>query len=93
MALVISQKFSDFSNKFMIGITHVKLTAASDTLTVPDLHDSTSGVSCKQLERTGDATVTVANSNVNTVTLTGTIDDEVIIATIHAGNRNSIEEA
>ena len=93
MALVISQKFSDFSNKFMVGITHVKLTAASDILTVPDLHDSTSGVSCKQLERTGDPTVTVANSNVNTVTLTGTINDEAIIATIHAGNRNSIEEA
>lgn len=93
MASIISQSFHDQTNQFLVGVTVVKLTAASDSFTVPRLADSTSGLSCKQLERSGDATVTVANSDAFTVTLVGTINDEVVIATIHAGNRNQIDEA
>ena len=93
MSTILSQRFIHYSNQFMLGVHEVKLTAASDTFTVPSLADSTSGVSCKQLERSGDPTVTVANSNAFTVTLTGVINDEVVIVTIHAGNRNQIDEA
>lgn len=94
MANVKSQRFLDGpGDSFMVGLTVLTLTAASDTLTVPDLADSTAGVSCKQLERSGDPTVTVSNSNVNTVTLTGAIDDEIVLATIHARGRNHMEEA
>lgn len=94
MARIISQRFLDGpGDTFMVGLTVCRLTAASDTLTVPDLADSTSGVSCKQLERSGDPTVTVANSSVNTVTLTGSVDDEIVVATIHARGRNHMEEA
>jgi hypothetical protein len=93
MAEVVSQHFWDESNQFLVGVTRVKLTAASDSLTVPRLSDSTAGASCKQLERSGDPTVTVSNSDAFTVSLVGTIGDEVVIATIHAGNRNQIDEA
>lgn len=99
MATVIRQHFYSFGDGFTVGIHKIKLTAASDTLTVPKLSDSASGVSCKQLERSwddtgapGDATVTVTNSDAFTVAIAGTIDDEVYIATIHNGEGNTIDE-
>jgi hypothetical protein len=93
MALIVSQHFFDETNQYLVGVHRVQLTAASDSFTVPRLADSAAGVSCKQLERSGDSTVTVSNSDAFTVTLVGTIGDDVVIATIHAGNRNQIDEA
>ena len=92
MAEIISQHFHDETNQFLVGVHRVRLTAASDSFTVPRLADSTAGVSCKQLERANDPTVTVSNSDAFTVTLVGTIDQEVVIATMHEGNRNQIDE-
>jgi len=92
MAEILSQHFHDESNQFLVGVTRVRLTVASDSFTVPRLADSTAGKSCKQIERANEPTVTVSNSDAFTVTLVGTIDDDVVITTMHAGNRNQIDE-
>jgi uncharacterized heparinase superfamily protein len=91
--LPIRQQFTDLSNNALIGIHVLKLASASDTFTVPNLADTTSGASVKQLERSGDATVTVTNSG-NTVTIAGgAAGNEVLICSVHAGNQNQIDEA
>lgn len=91
----ISQRFYDLNDRargLTIGVHVLKLQSSSDTFTVPDLADSTSGVSVKQLERAADATVTVTNSG-NTVTLaSGTAGDEVVIVSLHQGRVNYNEE-
>lgn len=92
MANILSQRYIHYSNQFLLGVHEVKLTAAADTITVPTLAD-TGSVSAKQLERSGDPTVTVTTTGSFTVNLAGTIGDEVIIVTIHAGNRNQLDEA
>ena len=103
MSKIIRQKYVDLGES-MIGLHEVELTAASDTFTVPEMSDgSNSGASCAQLERSldpsgtntngADATVTVSNATNFVVTLAGSVGDKVIIATVHTGTGNTIDEA
>lgn len=86
----ISQEFFDLNDRaraLTVGVHRLKLQSTSDTFTVPTLADTTSGVSVKQLERSGDSTATVTSSG-NTVTVAGTAGDEVIVISLHEGRLN-----
>ena len=82
----------------MVGIHSVVLKTTSDTFRVPTLAEAHATVSCKQLERSGDPTVTVTASdadsdgNYNTVTVAGVVGDDVLILTIHQGRANFAED-
>jgi hypothetical protein len=98
--LPISQKWVDVdrTRNVVLGIHRVKLVSTSDTFRVPALAEAHASVSCKQLERSGDATVTVTASdadsdgNYNTVTVAGTVGDDVMIVTVHQGKLNFSED-
>ena len=79
-AIVLRQDFLDLRDGTAAVITKVKLLSASDTVTVPDLAVSTSGLSVKQVKMaSGEPTLTVTNSG-NTVTLAdGAAGDQATI--------------
>lgn len=64
-----------------IVATVVKLTSASDTVELPQMAAATN--SAVQLRRPGDSSITVSQSDINDVTLTGNIGDEVLIVSLH----------
>lgn len=82
-ALIERQDFLDLRDGTAAVITRVKLLSASDTITVPALAVSTSGLSVKQVKvASGEPTLTVTNSG-DTVTLAGGVagDTATIVST------------
>jgi len=84
-----SQEWFDFNPSVVIGIHTVKLVSTSDVFRVPTLAEAHASASVKQLERTGDPTVTVTASDADgdggyeTITVAGTVGAEVVIASLH----------
>lgn len=77
------QVFTDLRDGTHVVLTKVRILSASDTVTVPDLAVSTSGLSVKQIKSfSGEPTLTVTNS-ANVVTLAGgTAGDTATIASM-----------
>ena len=62
--------------------TVVRLTGASDTVELPNMAASSN--SAAQLRRPGDSAVTVSQSDINSVSVTGgTAGQEVLIVSLH----------
>lgn len=80
MANILHQTFTRRLAADVIGLTRVKLTSASDSITVPFL-SSTNSVAV--LRGANDPAVTASASDRTTVTLTGTAGDEAWIVTHH----------
>lgn len=76
------QKFEDMRG-FTIGISKVKLLSASDTLTVPTLANSNANASSAQVRGANEAAATVTDDGANTVTIVGTVGEEVTVVTQH----------
>jgi hypothetical protein len=82
----------------VLGLHSVVLVSTSDSFRVPALAEAHASVSCKQLERSNDPTVTVTASDAdsdgsyNTVTVAGTAGDNVLIVTCHQGKLNFSED-
>src|SRR3990167_10777196 len=90
-AIILRQDFLDLRDGTAVCTFHVKLLSASDTITVPDLAVSTSGLSVKQVKTTsGEPTLTVTNSG-NTVTLAGGVagDQAMIVSTTRQINSDT----
>jgi hypothetical protein len=64
-----------------VTATVVQLTAASDTLEVARMQAESNCVI--QLRRPGDPEVTVSQTDIDTVALTGSVGQEVLIVTLH----------
>jgi hypothetical protein len=60
-----------------VVLTVVKLTAASDSVDLPRMSSTTGAVA--QIRRVGDPAVTVSQSDIDTVSLTGTVGDEILL--------------
>ena len=89
MSRIIHQSFSKIPNGNVVA-TLVELTVASDTVEVPRQSSDASGTaSAAQLVRPGDNAVTVSKTDVNTVALTGTIGDRVLLVTHSADPINN----
>lgn len=89
-----SQEWFDLrdAGNTVIGVHTVKTrTASGDTFRVPTLAEAHATASVKQLERSGDRTVTVAASDADsdggyeTITVTAPVDTEAVILTLHIG--------
>lgn len=99
--LPISQEVYD-SNDRARGVTlivsRVKLVSTSDTFRLPALAEAHATASVKQLERNGDPTVTVTASdadsdgNFNTITVAGSVGDDVLVVSVHQGKLNFNED-
>lgn len=76
MSIILSQKVLPIKNGNIVA-TEVKLTAASDTVDVPRMSSATGGAA--QVRRPGDPAVTVTISDIDTVALTGSVDDEILV--------------
>jgi len=104
MALITpkSQQWFDLRDKtrgVVVGVHGFKLVSASDTFRIPTLAEpASSTASVKQLERSGDPTVTVTASDADsdgvfrTVTLAGAVGDDVLIVSVHQGAQNFNED-
>lgn len=77
------QRFHDEKIGFNIGVSRVKLVSTSDELTVPTLANTASNASSNQVRLNAEPAVTVTDDGANTVTIVGSIDDEVTIITVH----------
>jgi len=66
-----------------VRVHRLTLVSASDTITVPTLTDTTSGAAVKQLERSGDTTVTVTSSGTTVTIAGGNPGDEVVLVSLH----------
>lgn len=93
------QQFVDLPDGKTIGIHVVTLQSTSDTITVPVLDNTTSGVAVKQLLRNGQTASTVTSSS-NTVTIATTTlpseasgNREVVIVSLHQNRSNYNTEA
>lgn len=81
MANILFQAFErGRKSEDIIGIHRVKLTAASDSITVPFL-SSTNSVA--QLRNHNDPSITVSASDRTTVSLTGSAGQETYVITHH----------
>ena len=65
------QQFVDLRDGSIIGIHKVKLLSTSDTITVPNLANTTASASADQIRNAGEAAVTVTDDGDNTITLAG----------------------
>lgn len=93
------QQWIDLPDGKSIGIHQVTLQSTSDTITVPDLDNTSSGVAVKQLLRNGQTASTVTSSG-NTVTIaTTTLPTEgsglrtVVLVSLHAKRSNIMDES
>lgn len=97
------QQFVDMRNGTTVGIHFVTLVSTSDTITVPKLAQRvTDDVSSGTLRRADAFTATVTDnastadstaSGGNTVTIVGTVGQEVMIITVHnSGSMNFGDE-
>ena len=84
------QKFMDFGPGFVVGITEVTLQSASDTLTVPSPSHATASAAVGRLLPAGQAACTATQSG-NTVTLSGTAGQKVIVCTLHPHTNSGAE--
>lgn len=90
---MFKQNYVDLPDGKMFGLHVVTLQSASDTITVPDLANTTSGASVKHMRRQGQAALTVTNSG-NTVTIAGgTKGDQAVIVSFHEGRLNVADES
>lgn len=87
------QQYVDLADGKFLGIHVVELKSASDTITLPNLDNTTSGAAIKQLRKNGQSALTVTSSG-NTVTIAGgSAGDEVVLTSLHQSKRNYIPEA
>jgi hypothetical protein len=93
MALLVPvwQQFHDLPGGGVLGVTKVKLVTTSDTLTVPLPSHQTASASVGRVLQ-GSASACTATQSAQTVTLTGTAGQEVIVCTVH-NRSNSNPEA
>lgn len=77
------QHFVDLRDGSIIGIHKVKLVTTSDTVTVPDLANTTSNASSDQIRNAGEVAATVTDNGNNTVTIVGTVGETVTLVTHH----------
>jgi len=80
MATINSQRVLPISGANLV-VTIVRLTAASDSVSLPRM-SSTSG-KVAQLLRIGGSAVTVSQTSVTAVTLTGTEGQEILLVSHH----------
>lgn len=81
MSTFISQKPNPVGDSLLILATVVKLTTNSDTVELPNMAASTNSV--VQLRRPGDPSVTISQSDINTVSVTGNLGNVVMLVSIH----------
>lgn len=79
MSVIVQQNVQTFTPYNLVA-TVVKLTAASDSVVLPRMRDSSNCV--VQLRRPGDVLVTVSQSDFTTVTLTGTVGSEILLISL-----------
>lgn len=78
----------------VLGIHELTLKSSSDTITVPDLDNSTNDSSSAILLQNGQSGITVSDDGTRTVTISsGSEGDEVVVVTIHKALRNFSDEA
>jgi hypothetical protein len=77
------QRFHDEKIGLNVGVSKVKLVSTSDTITVPTLANTNSNASSAQVRIANEPAVTVTDDGANTVTIVGSIGDEVTIVTAH----------
>lgn len=80
MSTIISQRLLPINDGNLVS-TIVKLTANSDTVTLPRMASTANKVA--QLRRIGDPAVTVSQTNITAVALTGTVGDEILLVSLH----------
>ena len=90
---VISQNFFDIPSLpgVKLGVTRCKQLTTADTLTVPTPAHSTASAAVGRVLPAGQAACTATQSG-NTVTLSGTVGQEVIVITLHP-NGNAVAES
>lgn len=82
MSQFVSQKLHSVRRgQSSVVASVVRLTAASDTVTLPSMKASSNCV--VQLRRPNDPLVTVSQSNSTSVSLTGEVGDEVLLVSFH----------
>lgn len=79
MSVILQQSVQLFQ-PYNIVSTVVKLTAASDTVTLPRMRQSSNCV--VQLRRPSDPTVTVSQTNSTSVSLTGSVGAEILLVSL-----------
>jgi len=80
MSTIISQRLLPITNANLVA-TVVKLTANSDSVTLPRMSSTANKVA--QLRRVGDPAVTVTQSSATAVTLAGVQGDEILLVSLH----------
>ena len=82
MSQIISQKFQTVRRgSSSVAVTVVRLTSASDSAEVPNMAAASN--CAVQLRRTGDPIAAVSQSDIDTVGLTGSRGDEILLVTLH----------
>jgi hypothetical protein len=79
MSVIVQQNVHPFTPYNLVASV-VKLTAASDTVVLPRMRASSNSV--VQLRRPGDSLVTVSQTDFTTVSLTGTVGQEILLISI-----------
>ena len=95
MALLVplEQRFLDLRDGTTLCVTRVKLVSTSDTITVPEpAHQTTTAAVGRVLARSAAAASVAQTGGTNTVTITGTAGNEVVVCTLHFTG-NSLTEA
>lgn len=83
MSILISQTIQTVRRgQSAVTATVARLTAVSDSVELPDMAASANCV--VQLRRPGDPKVVVSQSNIDTVSVTGKIGDEVLLVSLHS---------
>ncbi len=77
------QRFHDEKIGFTIGVSRIKLIDTSDDLTVPTLANTAVSASSDQIRIAAEPAATVTDDGANTVTIVGSVGDEITVVTIH----------
>lgn len=83
----------DTKQGFIIVISRVTLVSTSDTITVPSLANTNASASSAQLRGANDNAATVTDDGANTITIAGTVGDEVTVVSKHSPQINYGAEA
>ncbi len=82
MSVIVSQKHQTIRRgQSSVVASVVRLTSNSDSVELPNMQSTNN--CAVQLRRPGDPLVTVSQSDIDTVALTGTGGDEVLIVSLH----------
>jgi hypothetical protein len=82
MSLLLNQRIETVRHgQSSVATTVVKLTAQSDTVELPQMAAAANSV--VQLRRVGDSIATISQTDINTVSVTGKIGQEVLLVSLH----------